>query len=92
VRYVALAFVAAVAALASTPLVRALAIRLGALDVPDPGRAHDRTVPRLGGVALVVACGITLAIVNEPRVLLAAASVGLPAQRSKQLLAPPPAA
>src|SRR6266705_1883194 len=78
-RYVELAFLAAVAALALTPLVRALAIRLGALDVPDPRRPHDRAVPRLGGVALVLACGVTLAIQDEPRALLAANGWDVPA-------------
>ena len=78
-RYVELAFVAALAALAFTPLVRALAIRLGALDVPDPRRAHDRAVPRLGGVALVLACGVTLAVHHEPRALLAANGWDVPA-------------
>ena len=78
-RYVELALVAAVAALAFTPLVRALAIRLGALDVPDPRREHDRAVPRLGGVALVLACGVTLAIQDEPRALLAANGWDVPA-------------
>ena len=78
-RYVELALVAAVAALALTPLVRALAIRFGALDVLDPRRPHDRAVPRLGGVALVLACGVTLAIRDEPRALLAANGWDVPA-------------
>lgn len=71
--YVEPALVAAVATLLLTPLVRALAVRLGALDVPDARHAHDRPVPRLGGLALVLACGVTLAIRDEPRTLLAAA-------------------
>jgi len=78
-RYVELALVAAVAALGLTPLVRALAIRFGALDVLDPRRAHDRAVPRLGGVALVLACRVTLAIRDEPRALLAANGWDVPA-------------
>jgi UDP-GlcNAc:undecaprenyl-phosphate/decaprenyl-phosphate GlcNAc-1-phosphate transferase len=79
VRYVELALAAGVAALALTPLVRALATRLGALDVPDSRRAHDRAVPRLGGLALVLACGVTLAIHDEPRALLAANGWDVPA-------------
>ena len=78
-RYVELALVAAIAALALTPLVRALAMRLGALDVPDERRAHDRAVPRLGGVALVLAGGVTLALYDEPRALLAANGWDVPA-------------
>jgi UDP-GlcNAc:undecaprenyl-phosphate GlcNAc-1-phosphate transferase len=78
-RYGVLALVAAVAALAFTPLVRALAVRVGAVDVPDPRRAHDRAVPRLGGVALVLACAVTLAFHDAPRALLAAGGWDVPA-------------
>ena len=53
--YVVLALVAAALALLVTPLVRALALRLGAVDEPGPRRVHARPVPRLGGVALLVA-------------------------------------
>src|SRR5688572_18718394 len=70
---------AAVAALAFTPLVRALAMRIGAVDVPDPRRAHDRPIPRLGGVALVLACAVTLAFHDAPGALLAAGGWDVPA-------------
>jgi UDP-GlcNAc:undecaprenyl-phosphate GlcNAc-1-phosphate transferase len=55
VTYFVLALAAAVLALAVTPCVRALALRLGAVDEPGPRRVHARPVPRLGGVALLLA-------------------------------------
>lgn len=38
-----------------TPLVAALARRIGAVDAPDARRIHQRPTPRLGGMALFVA-------------------------------------
>lgn len=49
-------FLAALAASAIlTPLVRVVALRLGAYDEPDGRHVHNRRIPRLGGVAVVVA-------------------------------------
>ena len=46
-------FVAAVVALISTPVVRSLAFRIGAVDVPkDNRRMHDHPIPRMGGLAI----------------------------------------
>ena len=53
-----LALAAAAIALAGTPLARALAIRLGAIDMPDARRIHALPTPRLGGLA--IAAGILL--------------------------------
>lgn len=50
-----LAFASAVATLLLTPLVTALARRVGALDHPGPRRIHRRPIPTLGGLAMVVA-------------------------------------
>ncbi|MBI5168611.1 MAG: undecaprenyl/decaprenyl-phosphate alpha-N-acetylglucosaminyl 1-phosphate transferase [Candidatus Eisenbacteria bacterium] len=47
-----LALAAGLVALALTPLARALAIRVGAMDVPDARRVHDRPMPRFGGLAI----------------------------------------
>ena len=45
--------VAAVVALISTPVVRSLAFRVGAVDVPkDARRMHDHPIPRMGGLAI----------------------------------------
>ena len=43
---------AAVVALASTPLVKALSVKVGAVDVPKDGRRmHNHPIPRMGGLA-----------------------------------------
>jgi len=48
--------VAALAAFSLTPLVKALAGKVGAVDVPKDGRRmHDHPIPRLGGLAIF--CG-----------------------------------
>ena len=45
--------VSAVVALISTPVVRSLAFRMGAVDVPKDGRRmHDHPIPRMGGLAI----------------------------------------
>ena len=37
----------------ATPLVRRLAFKIGAVDVPrDSRRMHDHPIPRLGGLAI----------------------------------------
>ena len=44
---------AAVVALISTPVVRSLAFKIGAVDVPrDSRRMHDHPIPRMGGLAI----------------------------------------
>ncbi len=42
-------------ALATTPLVRRLALRAGAMDQPGPRRVHTEPVPTLGGLAMILA-------------------------------------
>ena len=43
----------ALVALLTTPLVRSLAFRVGAVDVPkDSRRMHDHPIPRMGGLAI----------------------------------------
>jgi UDP-GlcNAc:undecaprenyl-phosphate/decaprenyl-phosphate GlcNAc-1-phosphate transferase len=50
------AFVIALAVvIAVTPLVRRFALDVGAIDRPGDRRVHGRAIPRLGGIALVVA-------------------------------------
>ncbi|MCI9170586.1 MAG: undecaprenyl/decaprenyl-phosphate alpha-N-acetylglucosaminyl 1-phosphate transferase [Lawsonibacter sp.] len=45
--------VAALVALISTPVIRSLAFRIGAVDVPkDTRRMHDHPIPRMGGLAI----------------------------------------
>ena len=50
-----LALAAMAVVLAGTPLVMALARRVGALDRPGPRRVHREPVPTLGGLAMMVA-------------------------------------
>jgi UDP-GlcNAc:undecaprenyl-phosphate GlcNAc-1-phosphate transferase len=50
-----LALAAAAVALAATPLIIAMARRIGAFDNPGPRRIHREPVPTLGGLALVLA-------------------------------------
>jgi UDP-GlcNAc:undecaprenyl-phosphate GlcNAc-1-phosphate transferase len=50
-----LALAALAVALALTPAVRLLALRVGALDRPGPRRVHTVPVPTLGGLALIAA-------------------------------------
>jgi len=45
-----------------TPLVRLFALRIGAFDEPDARRVHQRRIPRLGGIAVVVAFFASLLI------------------------------
>lgn len=50
------AVIAAIVAFAITPLVRKTAIHFGIVDIPkDNRRMHTRTIPRMGGLAIVLA-------------------------------------
>lgn len=48
----AIALAAAVLSLALTPLARRLALRVGAIDLPDARRVHTTPTPRFGGLAI----------------------------------------
>ncbi len=57
------AFLAAlVVALASTPLLRRVALRFGAVDRPGARSTHVRDVPYLGGLAIFLACAAGLGV------------------------------
>lgn len=47
-----LALGAALVAMLLTPAARALAVRVGAMDLPDARRVHDTPMPRFGGLAI----------------------------------------
>ena len=50
---VAALLAAALVSLISTPVVRSLAFRMGAVDIPrDARRMHDHPIPRMGGLAI----------------------------------------
>lgn len=61
-KYALLFALAALASLVLTPLVRRLAIRLGAVDQPGNRRVHASPIPRLGGLAVYAALGLTFAL------------------------------
>src|SRR3989442_464576 len=52
--------VALFVAAAATPLVRRLALAVGAVDEPGGRRVHAARIPRLGGAAIVVAFFVPL--------------------------------
>jgi UDP-GlcNAc:undecaprenyl-phosphate GlcNAc-1-phosphate transferase len=57
-------FIAAMAlALVLTPLVKKLAIRVGAMDVPSQRKVHTRIMPRLGGVAIYASFTVGLLLI-----------------------------
>ncbi len=72
-----------VAMLTSACLVPAsamLAVRVGALDIPDRRKVHDRPTPRLGGLAVFAGIAVALALngIPDPRItLLLVAATGL---------------
>lgn len=47
-----------------TRLVRYTAVRLGAVDQPDARKVHKVAIPRLGGVGVVFAIGLTILAAN----------------------------
>src|ERR1700720_165257 len=57
------ATIAGVIAYALTPLARAIALRVGAIDQPAARKIHQVPTPRLGGLAVIVAtAGVLFAI------------------------------
>lgn len=80
------AAIAALLAFIFTPASRAFALRAGIVDTPGPRKIQQQPVPRLGGLAVVIAVGAVLAaapIITRghghviPPDLLLAAAVGL---------------
>ncbi|OEH86714.1 undecaprenyl-phosphate alpha-N-acetylglucosaminyl 1-phosphate transferase [Desulfuribacillus stibiiarsenatis] len=74
--YAGLFLMAISIALIATPLVKKLAILVGAVDQPDPRKVHTKIMPRMGGLAVYIAFMVTLAfelkfnIININSVLL----------------------
>src|SRR6478736_4020303 len=60
--YLWLGITSAVLALMLTPLVGRVSTKLGLVDAPGGRKVHARPVPRLGGVAVVGAAVVALAI------------------------------
>src|SRR5579862_3867987 len=59
--YAALFIVAALVSAATTPIVRALALRLGAVSRPGGRNVNARVVPRYGGIAICLSFFTALA-------------------------------
>src|SRR5471032_2631733 len=62
--FIAPAVLTACLSFALTPLARRLAIRVGAVDRPGPRKIHSTTVPRLGGLAVLLAATTVLILVS----------------------------
>src|SRR2546422_10760350 len=58
-KYPVLFALACTLSLVLTPIVRALALRIGAVDRPGQRKIHTRPIPRLGGVSVVLAASLT---------------------------------
>ena len=54
--------VAALLAYGLAPLAGRLAVRIGAVDHPGPRKVHDHPIPRLGGLSVLLAIGLTWAM------------------------------
>ena len=67
--YILAFFIALIAAYIVTPGVISLAIKMGAMDAPDPRKVHKKPIPRLGGIgiylAFMVAVLFTVDMTNE---------------------------
>ncbi len=58
--YIGTFCLAILSGLVATPLVILLARRIGAVDAPGVRRVHDGPIPRIGGVAIVVATALAV--------------------------------
>lgn len=65
--FVALALAIAFAiSLAATPLVKKIAVKVGAVDVPkDKRRMHNKPIPLMGGLAIFAAFSISVLILHQ---------------------------
>ena len=60
VLFVGSALLAFLIAVAATPAVAAVARRFGLLDIPGGRRQHPAPIPRIGGLAIAIAFGLTV--------------------------------
>ena len=67
VTYLYLCITAGLTALVLVPPVSLLAVRIGGIDRPDERKVHQEEVPRLGGVAIFMACLFSLLIFTDMR-------------------------
>ena len=65
-----------IASLAITPLVKKLAIKIGATDKPNQRKVHSKIMPRLGGLAIFISFLIGLAFLRPQDEHLGAIIIG----------------
>jgi UDP-GlcNAc:undecaprenyl-phosphate GlcNAc-1-phosphate transferase len=83
---IAASLLALALSLALTPLVRRLAIAVGAIDLPGERKIHTLPVPRMGGIAVIVAVVTVISLIEIygvpglrplPRITIAGLLLGL---------------
>ena len=62
--FIVVGLISLVVAYLSTPLVRRLALRLGAIDQPSDRKVHPSPTPTLGGLGMWLACVTALAVAS----------------------------
>ncbi len=65
-KYLLLLAVSCGLSLALTPLVKKIAVRFGAVDIPNGRKVHEHPIPRLGGVAIFAAFNLTMLLLVSP--------------------------
>jgi UDP-GlcNAc:undecaprenyl-phosphate GlcNAc-1-phosphate transferase len=64
-KYLILFLVSSVFSFLLTPLVRSVAGRLGAFDLPDERKIHDKPIPRWGGISIFVAFNLGIFLATQ---------------------------
>ena len=59
-KFLALFIIGVASTLLLTPLVRWIAVQLGAFDFPNARKVHHRPIPRLGGLSIIIAFNLVL--------------------------------
>ena len=55
--------IAVIVSFLTTPLVKIIALKVGAIDVPkDERRIHKKPIPRLGGLAIILSAAFTMLV------------------------------
>jgi len=64
-KYFLLFCIASICSLLLTPLMRSIAIKLGAIDLPGERKIHDQPTPRLGGLSIFLSFNLILLIASQ---------------------------
>ena len=65
INYILILVSALVIVIVTTPFAKRMALRLGFIDHPSERRVHTSPLPRLGGVAIYIACILALLLSNR---------------------------